>query len=73
MKKPKQDHIPSEELAALIRRAETRSLQEGDYGIITTIFEKTFALSQMVRENKIPAKRQLKRFLAIPRPERSDE
>ena len=69
----KEDRLSLEELAALIERVEARSLKEGDGQIINAVIEKTRLLEQMVREGKTPSKRKLRRWMAIPRPEKSSE
>jgi hypothetical protein len=73
MRKRKKKHLSSEEIAALIERTEAGSLRPGDDKLISAILEKMFTLQEMVRENKIPKKRWLQRFWAIPRSKRSDE
>lgn len=73
MRKRKKKRLSSEEIAALIERAEASSLQPGDEKLIGAIVEKTLTLQKMVRENRTPKKRWLQRFWAIPRPKRSDE
>lgn len=69
----KEDRISLEEIGALIERAEARSLKEGDEQIIKAVIEKTLTLRQLYWEGKIPSKGKLRRLMAIPRPERSDE
>ena len=69
----KEDRISLEEIAALIERAEARSLKEGDEQIIKAVIEKTRLIEQMVKEGKITSKRKLRRLMALPRPEKSDE
>jgi hypothetical protein len=66
----KEDRVSLEEIAALIERAEARSLKEGDEQIIKAVIERTLLIEQLVREGKIPSKRKLRRLLAIPRPEK---
>ena len=56
-----------------IERVEARSLKEGDGQILKSIIEKTFTLRQLYWEGKIPSKDKLRRLLAIPRPEKSDD
>jgi uncharacterized protein (DUF2461 family) len=73
MKKTKQNRLSLQELEALIRRVEARSLQQGDGQIIKAVIEKTFALRELVKNNKIPSRPKLRRLLAIPRPESPDE
>ena len=69
----KKDFITSEEIAALIERAETRSLKEGDEQIITAVIQKTLRIAQLVKEGKVPSKRKLRRLMAIPRPKKPEE
>jgi hypothetical protein len=69
----KEDRISREEIAALIERAEARSLKEGDEQIIKAVIEKTLLIEQLVKEGKIPSKRKLRRLMAIPRPKKPDE
>jgi hypothetical protein len=69
----KKDFITSEEIAALIERAETRSLKEGDEQIITAVIQKTLMIEQMVKEGKVPSRHKLRRLMAIPRPKKPDE
>jgi hypothetical protein len=73
MRKRKKKRLSSEEIAALMERVEAGSLQPGDEKLISAILEKTFTLQKMVREDRIPKKRWLQRYWAIPRPKRSDE
>ena len=68
----KEDCISSEEIAALIERAEARSLKEGDGQIITAVIRKTLMIEQLVKEGKV-SKRKLRRLMAIPRPKKPDE
>ena len=69
----KENRVSREELVALLERVEARSLKEGDGQIIKAVIEKTFTLRQLYWEGKIPSKDKLRRLLAIPRPEKSDE
>ena len=69
----KEDRIGMQEIAALIERAEARSLKEGDEQIIKAVIEKTLMIEQLFREGKITSRRKLGRLLAIPRPEKSDD
>jgi hypothetical protein len=69
----KEDRISREEIAALIERAEARSLKEGDEQIIKAVIEKTLLIEQLVKEGKVPSKRKLRRLMAIPRPKKADE
>ena len=69
----KEDYISSEEIAALIERAEARSLKEGDEQIITAVIKKTLMIEQLVKEGKITSKRKLRQLMAIPRPKKPDE
>ena len=68
----KEDRLSLEELAALIERVEARSLKEGDGQILKAVLEKTLLIGQKYREGKITSKKQLRRLMAIPRPEKSD-
>jgi len=69
----KGNFVSQEELLALIERVEARSLKEGDGQLIKAVFEKTRLIEQMAKEGKITSKRQLRRLMVIPRPERSGE
>jgi hypothetical protein len=69
----KEDRISMEEIAALIERAEARSLKEGDEQIITAVIKKTLLIEQMAKEGKITSRRKLRRLMAIPRPKKPDE
>ena len=69
----KEDRISMEEIAALIERAEARSLKEGDEQIITAVIKKTLMIEQLVKEGKITSKRKLRQLMAIPRPKKPDE
>jgi hypothetical protein len=69
----KKDFITSEEIAALIERAEARSLKEGDGQIIAEVIRKILMIEQLVKEDKIPSGRKLRRLLAIPRPKKPEE
>jgi hypothetical protein len=69
----KQDFISMEEIAALIERAEARSLKEGDGQIIAEVIRKTLMIEQLVKEGKVPSGRKLRRLMAIPRPKKPQE
>lgn len=69
----KKDFITSEEIAALIERAEARSLKEGDGQIIAEVIRKILMIEQLLKEDKIPSWRKLRRLLAIPRPKKPEE
>ena len=69
----KEDRISLEKIAALIERAEARSLKEGDEQIITEVIRKTLMIEQLVKEGKVPSRRKLRRLMAIPRPKKPDE
>ena len=71
MKKDKR--LTPEEFAALIERLEARSLKEGDGQILKTVLEKTLLIGQKYREGKLTSKRQLRRLMAIARPEKVDD
>lgn len=65
----KEDRISLEEIAALIERAEARSLKKvGKAGI-----EKTLMIEQWVKEGKVPSRRKLRRLMTIPRPKKPNE
>jgi hypothetical protein len=67
------NRLSMQELAALLERVQARSLEQGDEQIIKAVIEKTLTLRQLYWEGKIPSKGKLRRLMAIPRPERSDE
>ena len=69
----KDNRLTPEEYAALIERLETRSLKEGDGQILTAVLEKTLLIGQKYREGKITSKKQLRRLMAIARPEKVDD
>ena len=69
----KEDRLSLEDIAALIERAEARSLKEGDEQIITEVIRKTLMIEQLVKEGKVPSKRKLRRLMAIPRPKKPEE
>ena len=69
----KDDLLTPEEFAALIERLEARSLKEGDGQILKAVLEKTLLIEQKYREGKITSKKRLRRLMAIPRPEKSDD
>ena len=69
----KESRLTLEEFAALIERLEARSLKEGDGQILKAVLEKTLLIEQKYREGKITSKRQLRRLMAIPRPEKSND
>ena len=71
MKKDKR--LTPEEFAALIERLEARSLKEGDGQILEVMLEKTLLIGQKYREGKITSKKQLRRLMAIARPEKWDD
>jgi hypothetical protein len=62
-----------EELLALLERVEARSLKEGDGQIIKAVIEKIRLIEQLAKEGKITSKCKLRRLMAIPRPEKSDQ
>ncbi len=70
----KKDNLVSrEELMALLERVKARSLKEGDGQLLKAIIEKTFTLRDLYWEGKLPSKDELRRLLAIPRPERAND
>ena len=70
----KKDNLVSrEELMAMLERVKAQSLKEGDGQILKAIIEKTFTLRDLYWEGKLPSKDELRRLLAIPRPERSND
>jgi hypothetical protein len=69
----KDNRLTPEEFAALIDRLETRSLKEGDGQILEAVLKKTLLIQQKYREGKITSKKQLRRLLAIARPEKSND
>jgi hypothetical protein len=68
-----EDRIPSDEIAALIERAEARALKEGDAEIITAIIKKMVEIEGLYKEGKITSGRKLRRLIPIPRPKPSEE
>ena len=67
------DRITPDEIAALIERAEARSLKEGDEEIITAVIKKMVEIERLYHEGKITSRRKLRRLMAIPRPKPSGE
>ncbi len=65
----KENRLTPEEFATLIERLEARSLKEGDGQILEMVLKKTLLIGQKYREGKITSKRQLRRLMAIARPE----
>lgn len=71
MKKDKR--LTPEEFTTLIERLKAESLQEGDGQILTAVLEKTLLIGKKYREGKITSRKQLRRLMAIARPETSDD
>ena len=69
----KEIRLTLEECAVLIERLEAQSLKKGDGQILEAVLKKTLLIQQKYREGKITSKRQLRRLMAIPRPEKSDD
>ena len=78
----KENRLTLEEFAALIERLEARSLKKGDLSacnaqaggqILKAVLKKTLLIQQKYREGKITSKKQLRRLMAIARPEESDD
>ncbi len=69
----KKNCVSEEELLALLERLQAESLKKGDGQILKAVIEKTFTLRQLYWEGKLPSKDKLRRLLAIPRPEKSDD
>ena len=69
----KKNRVSGEDFLALLERLEAQSLKEGDAQILKAVIEKTFTLRQLYWEGKMPSKDELRRLLAIPRPEKSDD
>ena len=69
----KKNRVSREELLALFERLEAQSLKEGDAQILKAVIEKTFTLRQLYWEGKMLSQDKLRRLLAIPRPETSDD
>ena len=69
----KKERLTLEEFAALIERLEAQSLKKGDGQILEAVLKKTLLIEQKYREGKITSKRQLRRLMAIARPEKSDD
>jgi len=68
-----EDRITSDEIAALIERAEARALKEGDAEIITAVIKKMVEIEGLFKEGKITSRRKLRRVIEIPRPKPSGE
>ena len=68
-----EDRITSDEIAALIERAEARSLKEGDAQLITAVIKKMVEIERLYQEGKITSRRKLRRLMAIPRPKNCGE
>jgi hypothetical protein len=69
----KENRLTLEEFAALIERIEAQSLKKGDRQILEAVLKKTLLIQQKYREGKITSKKQLRRLMAIARPEESDD
>jgi hypothetical protein len=69
----KESRLTLEEFAALIERLEAQSLKKGDGQILEAVLKKTLLIQQKYREGKITSKKQLRRLMAIARPEKSDD
>ena len=69
----KDKRLTPEEFTALIERLKARSLKEGDRQILTAVLEKTLLIGQKYQEGKITSRKQLRRLMAIARPEKSDD
>jgi hypothetical protein len=69
----KENRLRAEDFAALIERLESRSLKKGDGQILEAVLKKTLVIQQKYREGKIPSKKQLRRLMAIARPDKSDD
>ncbi|MBE3048532.1 MAG: hypothetical protein IMZ61_07035 [Planctomycetes bacterium] len=69
----KKERLTLEEFAALIERLEAQSLKKGDGQILEAVLKKTLLIQQKYREGKITSKKQLRRLMAIARPEKSDD
>ena len=69
----KEKRLTPEEFTALIERLKAESLQEGDGQILTAVLEKTLLIGKKYREGKITSRKQLRRLMAIARPETSDD
>jgi hypothetical protein len=69
----KNNWVSRKELLTLLERLQDQSLKEGDGQILKAVIEKTFILRQLYWEGKLPSKDKLRRLLAIPRPEKSDD
>jgi hypothetical protein len=68
-----EDRITPEEIAALIERAEARSLKEGDAQTITAVIKKMVQIEGLFKEGKITSRRKLRRRMGIPRPKTPGE
>jgi hypothetical protein len=69
----KENRLTLEDFAALIGRLESRSLKKGDGQILEAVLKKTLLIQQKYREGKITSRKQLRRLMAIARPEESDD
>jgi hypothetical protein len=69
----KENRLTAEDFAALIERLESRSLKKGDGQILEAVLKKTLVIQQKYREGKITSKKQLRRLMAIARPDKSDD
>ena len=69
----RENRLTAEDFAALIERLESRSLKKGDGQILEAVLKKTLVIQQKYREGKIPSKKQLRRLMAIARPDKSDD
>jgi hypothetical protein len=70
----REDRVCGEELAALIKKLETRvPLDKAEYKIITEVIRKTFALQRIYDEGREPTEEELEELLTLPRPEKAHE
>ena len=68
-----EDRVTSDEIAALIERAEARALKEGDAQIITAVIKNMVEIEGLFKEGKITSRRKLRQVMEIPRPNPSGE
>jgi hypothetical protein len=69
----KETRLTLGDFAALIERLEARSLRKGDGQILEAVLKKALLIQQKYREGKITSRKQLRRLMAIPRREKSDD
>ena len=69
----KKGNLTLEDFAGLTQRIKAQSLKKGDGPVLEAMIQKTLLIQQKYREGKITSRKQLRRLMAIARPEESDD